>query len=56
MRKWTTDPSGVLILRRDVKRSQAEATAAVQGVHDRLEAIEERHGPVPLTGRQPKPA
>jgi hypothetical protein len=37
-------------------RKLAEATAAVQGVHDRLEAIEDRHGPVPLTGRQPEPA
>jgi hypothetical protein len=37
-------------------RKLAEATAAVQGVHDRVQAIEDRHGPMPLTRREREPA
>jgi len=33
-------------------RKLAEATSAVQDVSDRLEAVEERHGLIPLTGRE----
>jgi hypothetical protein len=37
-------------------RKLAEATSAVKDVSDRLEAVEGRHGPVPLTRREREPA